>query len=228
MKNPDKLFEAFTIYIQSKGINPQKKFTVGEIGEILDECRKVKVVDIKNSDSYNYAITGMFANQNNRYYFDFIDKSISKKLTDIANNHNRDNRKWKKIYSQEELYINKKYIESNVNLSKSDKTYKEGRKILVENHIEIERNKKVIKDAKALFYNKHNRLFCEICGFDFEKAYGELGEGFIEAHHINPVSKMKDGDETSIEDIMMVCSNCHSIIHRNIDIDLEDIKKIFK
>ncbi|MPM99721.1 hypothetical protein SDC9_146915 [bioreactor metagenome] len=106
--------------------------------------------------------------------------------------------------------------------------YKEGRKILVDNHMQIERNKKVIKNAKALFYKKHKRLFCEICGFDFEKAYGKLGEGFIEAHHINPVSKMKDGDETSIEDIMMVCSNCHSIIHRNIDIDLEDIKKIFK
>ncbi|WP_270939778.1 HNH endonuclease [Romboutsia lituseburensis] len=228
MKNPDKLFEAFTIYIQSKGINPRKKFTVGEIGAILDECRKVGDIDIKDSNSYNYAITGMFANQKNRDYFSFLNKSIPKELTDIANNTNRDNRKWKKIYEQEELYINKKYIKVNVNLSKSDKMYKEGRKILVDNHMQIERNKKVIKNAKALFYKKHKRLFCEICGFDFEKAYGKLGEGFIEAHHINPVSKMKDGDETSIEDIMMVCSNCHSIIHRNIDIDLEDIKKIFK
>lgn len=228
MKNPDKLFKEFTKYIELKGVNPQKKFTVDEIGQILDECRKNGSVDIRNSNSYNYAITGMFANQNGRNYFDFIDKSISTKLTDIANNPNRDNREWKKRYSQEELYINKKYIYSNVNLSKLNKRYEEGRQILVENHRKRERDQQLIKDAKELFYEHHNSMFCEICGFDFEEVYGELGRGFIEGHHIKPVSKMKDGDETKIEDIMMVCSNCHSIIHRNIDIDLVDIKKIFK
>lgn len=51
---------------------------------------------------------------------------------------------------------------------------------------------------------------------------------FVEAHHKNPASKMNDADETSIEDIIMVGSNCHSNIHRNRYIDFEDIHKIFK
>ena len=30
---------------------------------------------------------------------------------------------------------------------------------------------------------------CMICGFDFEKTYGEIGKDFIEIHHIKPLYK---------------------------------------
>ncbi|MZF04043.1 HNH endonuclease, partial [Bacillus anthracis] len=55
---------------------------------------------------------------------------------------------------------------------------------------------------------------CEICGFDFHKIYGELGKDFIEGHHTIPVSQLKEGEKTRIEDIIMVCSNCHRMLHR--------------
>ena len=65
-----------------------------------------------------------------------------------------------------------------------------------------------------------------MCGFDFVKTYGEIGNNFIEAHHIKPISKMKDGDKTKIEDIVMVCSNCHSMMHRNKPwLTVEQLKK---
>jgi len=48
----------------------------------------------------------------------------------------------------------------------------------------------------------------------FSEKYGVLGDGFIEAHHIKPVSQMQEGERTSIEDLIMVCSNCHSMLHR--------------
>ena len=52
------------------------------------------------------------------------------------------------------------------------------------------------------------------CGFDFAAAYGDRGEGFIEAHHKVPVSQMREGDKTQVQDIAMLCSNCHRMIHR--------------
>ena len=70
---------------------------------------------------------------------------------------------------------------------------------------------------------------CYICGFDFEKTYGEYGKEFIEVHHINPVSMNKR--ETNPEkDLIPICSNCHSIVHRkrNTVLDVEELKKIFK
>ena len=33
---------------------------------------------------------------------------------------------------------------------------------------------------------------CMICGFDFEKKYGELGKGYIEVHHIRPLSEIDE------------------------------------
>lgn len=95
-----------------------------------------------------------------------------------------------------------------------DEAFSEGKEKLHQ-HIFRERNPKLIKLAKQKFKNEHNgRLYCEICEFDFVDKYGELGDGFIEAHHAKPVSKMVDGEKTNINDIVMLCSNCHSMIHR--------------
>ena len=56
---------------------------------------------------------------------------------------------------------------------------------------------------------------CAVCGFDFEKVYGEIGRNFIEAHHIIPVSDMGEGYRVNpAEDLIPLCSNCHSMIHR--------------
>ena len=56
---------------------------------------------------------------------------------------------------------------------------------------------------------------CQVCGFDFEEHFGELGHHFIEVHHIVPLSTI--GREYIInpeEDLIPLCSNCHSMIHR--------------
>ncbi|MBO5631441.1 MAG: HNH endonuclease, partial [Aeriscardovia sp.] len=70
---------------------------------------------------------------------------------------------------------------------------------------------------------------CAVCGFDFEKAYGEAGKGFIEVHHIIPVSK-RGGSYIldPINDLVPLCSNCHSMVHRKRDIvmKIEDLQKI--
>lgn len=62
---------------------------------------------------------------------------------------------------------------------------------------------------------KHYGYKCSVCGFDFEKEYGELGRGFIEVHHIVPVSTIrKEYVVDPIRDLRPLCSNCHSMVHR--------------
>ncbi|WP_369039549.1 HNH endonuclease [Stenotrophomonas maltophilia] len=56
---------------------------------------------------------------------------------------------------------------------------------------------------------------CKGCGFDFGTAYGEIGCGFIEVHHSVPVSSMgEDYIVDPINELIPLCSNCHSMIHR--------------
>jgi len=111
-------------------------------------------------------------------------------------------------------------------INPSDLEVNEGKQKLSQ-HLKRERNLQIVKKAKELFKRKNNgKIFCEICKFDFSERYGEIGEGFIEAHHKKPISQMKPEDITRIEDFVMVCSNCHSILHIGTDwISHEELKK---
>ena len=102
----------------------------------------------------------------------------------------------------------------NMDITQDDSSFPEGKEVLKQ-HIVRERNKHLIDKAKEAFKKTHGgKLYCEVCGFDFSYHYPSLGDGFIEVHHIKPVSKMKAGEKTKISDLVMVCSNCHSMIHR--------------
>ena len=81
-------------------------------------------------------------------------------------------------------------------------------------HRTRERNPKVAELAKTKRLKKDPSLHCEVCAFSFVEIYGELGESFIEAHHTIPLSDTDGEIETHIEDIALVCSNCHKMLHR--------------
>lgn len=62
---------------------------------------------------------------------------------------------------------------------------------------------------------KHYGAVCQICGMDFGKTYGHIGTGFIEVHHIVPISTQEgEHNVDPIIDMIPLCSNCHSMIHR--------------
>ncbi len=77
-----------------------------------------------------------------------------------------------------------------------------------------ERDSKLRNKAVESFIREKGGVFCEVCKFSFEDKYGTLGKGFIEVHHLKPISEYEEGDVTSIENLKLVCSNCHRMIHR--------------
>lgn len=85
-----------------------------------------------------------------------------------------------------------------------------------------EGNSKII-ETKRYERNRLNRKLCveakgyrcAICGFDFEEKYGSIGSQFIHVHHIVPVSQIGlDYVIDPLKDLIPVCPNCHSMLHR--------------
>jgi 5-methylcytosine-specific restriction protein A len=73
-----------------------------------------------------------------------------------------------------------------------------------------ERNTKARKSCVEYY-----GVSCFVCGFDFSKVYGELGDGFIHVHHLRPLSEIKQQYRVDpINDLRPVCPNCHAMIHR--------------
>jgi hypothetical protein len=100
---------------------------------------------------------------------------------------------------------------------------KEGKERIISHRLR-ERDPKLSKMAKKLFKSKYKTLFCELCGIDFAIAYPSLGADFIEAHHRTPLSKLNQEVETKPQDLMMVCSNCHRMIHKVPDCNVEVVR----
>jgi hypothetical protein len=93
-------------------------------------------------------------------------------------------------------------------------------------HYRRERSSKLISLKKEQYQKTNGFLACEICGFSFDKAYPEsLSRGFIEAHHKIPLSKIDSVVRTTLDDLLLVCSNCHRMIHRTNDCE-ENLQKL--
>lgn len=87
----------------------------------------------------------------------------------------------------------------------------EGR-LLTRRHVVRERNR-ALRQRKLDDVRRGGRpVECEVCGFDFEQTYGERGSGFIECHHTLPLY-VTGPRKTRPEDLALLCSNCHRMIH---------------
>lgn len=94
---------------------------------------------------------------------------------------------------------------------------------------EIENPGELIEGAKkTMVVNQYERnpearrqcieahgCYCHVCGLDFAKKYGEIGEGFIHVHHLVPISTIGEGYVVDpVKDLIPVCPNCHAMLHR--------------
>lgn len=98
--------------------------------------------------------------------------------------------------------------EINKNLNK-DRPIKEG-KLRQVTLTQRERNPKNRAACLAIY-----GYSCQICGFDFERFYGELGRGYIHVHHIEMISSYEEEKEIDpAKDLLPVCPNCHAMLHK--------------
>jgi predicted HNH restriction endonuclease len=81
----------------------------------------------------------------------------------------------------------------------------EGRKRLVM-HIVRERDRKLVAQKKASV----DPATCEVCGFNSREKYDV---DYCEVHHLIPLADLEEGTKTKLDDLAIVCANCHRILH---------------
>lgn len=90
-------------------------------------------------------------------------------------------------------------------------------------HLQRERNHAIVAYKKQTAES----LACEICGFLFADVYGEAAQSYCEVHHLLPLSKINGQQKTELTDLMIVCANCHRIIHlKNPPYSPDEIRKM--
>jgi 5-methylcytosine-specific restriction enzyme MrcB-like protein len=94
-------------------------------------------------------------------------------------------------------------------------------------HRKVERSRTATKKAKEFHGTR-----CQACELSFPERYGGIGQGFIEAHHLKPISSLEEGVAVAYDvaaDFAVLCSNCHRMIHRYADpSDLKSFRAIIQ
>jgi len=85
---------------------------------------------------------------------------------------------------------------------------------LLKLHVSRERDRKLVHRKRAKVMAESGKLVCEVCTLDFGERYGEHGQGYIEVHHLKPVSSLGAGGKRKLSDLALVCANCHRMLHR--------------
>jgi hypothetical protein len=81
--------------------------------------------------------------------------------------------------------------------------------------------------ARATCLETHGYA-CVVCGLDFVKRYGPIGERFIHVHHLNPLANGERIVDPAA-DMRPLCPNCHAMIHRKEPpLPIDDLKKLLE
>ena len=89
---------------------------------------------------------------------------------------------------------------------------REGEARLV-SHLRRERDRALVIAKKERVLREKGRLCCEACHLDILAVYGPGGERCCEVHHVNPLADADGAVVTRMEDLALLCSNCHRIVH---------------
>ena len=186
-------------------------------------------IRVKSENAY------LFENENERnIYLPFAKKDgygYGQSNIWYANNNSRCIEFRKDIIIQIEKIVTENIIGDSYN---DEQKYFEGKiNSKVKNIFTIKRN--AFARIKCLEYHfpDNKNYKCVLCGFDFVKQYGSYGEKFIEVHHLEShTTKSKSKGEHEIDpikELIPICSNCHSIIHREKPaVSIERMKEIIR
>lgn len=104
----------------------------------------------------------------------------------------------------------------------------EGR-LLARVHMRRERSRKLVRDKKQRVLKEKGKLTCEACEFDFGAVYGDRGMGFIEVHHTVPLHTLTAGRKTRLDDLALLCANCHRMVHaKSVWLSIDQLKSVIR
>lgn len=72
------------------------------------------------------------------------------------------------------------------------------------------RNRTLVEAKRAKCAAK---MRCELCGFSFKNRYGPSVREVLEVHHRQPVAETKGVIVSTIDDLILLCPNCHRVLH---------------
>jgi 5-methylcytosine-specific restriction enzyme A len=228
----DELILTLDLYVQFKGNPPGKTSkNIVELSELLNKMG----AQIANRKADFRNPNGVYMKAMNFRRFDPVYTSQGKK--GLERGGRLEAEVWSDFISRPQLLAETaNAIRLNVtrgvpfepSSSEDDEEFEaEEGKVLTRVHFSRERNRKLVEQKKAAALKKDGKLSCEVCSFDFEAHYGTRGSGFIEAHHVKPVHTLKPGDKTRLEDLALLCSNCHRMVHAKRPwLDLERLRKL--
>jgi hypothetical protein len=154
----------------------------------------------------------------------FINWASMVKVRDVVHKFTKDQESDKRF----ELLVHKSVIATlknkpikEVDTSENQEEFDEG--FTKEIIFEVKsRNSKLVSNARIKYGTK-----CTVCEFDFGVVYGLHGAGFIELHHLYPISEGRR--KSTIDDLRPVCANCHRMLHRGKQLlSIDRLKKIIQ
>ncbi len=146
-------------------------------------------------------------------------------------NHNKQTRLWKipdRYQTQSYEPISRSDVEVLASISSTPRrSTKEGKAEIINNdpfafegerktelHKSIERDRTLRNKKIAIFIDENEKIYCELCHFNFLEYYPFLATDIIEVHHIVPLSTLTKGTIVKLNDLILLCSNCHFAIHQ--------------
>ena len=79
-------------------------------------------------------------------------------------------------------------------------------------HLRKERSS-ALRRARLAIARQKGELSCDVCNLSFAKLPRGVGEACCEVHHKIPVASLLPGALVRLNDLAVVCSNCHRMIH---------------
>lgn len=177
--------------------------------------RRVKIIAKTNRDNFIPVSSTLW----DRLNFSGITQGNACKLENISNIGNIDELQfdiWQRftehfIPSEQQSATTTSAIINELQITNPDISVTEGELRLVA-HLVKERNRKIVIEKKQQAINS-NTLDCEVCTFSFPETYQS---NFIECHHLSPIGQA-GVRETKLEDLALVCANCHRMLHTKFD-----------
>lgn len=227
----DELIVALQFYFNCKGAPPDKQSR--EIQELSDALNKMRTADEKVSEKYRNR-NGVYMKLMNFRRFDPY--YASKGRVGLSRGGKEEQQIWDEFFNRPNelkaisaaIVSNSNQTEQRLDLEEDVAEAEEGR-LLTRVHLARERSREIVAKKKSHVLKTTGKLLCEVCEFDFEEIYGERGRGFAEVHHSKPLHTLSPGTKTKLDDLTILCANCHRMVHsRKPWLDVAELRNLIK